>query len=467
MLDRFFTDLDPSFLIVINEWFIYALLGAMGFIYAEWLRPFVEDKKAAYTAAAVYAVPAVAFNLIPTESEAFAWPMKLLLLIVPFIVLYYMDHRRNPVQKLFLCTLFFVLRWLSIEIFSELSFYERDLILDFHLFRESITAIVLEFFAWAILQFAGNLFILHLAVKLLHRVYIRKNEEMSRKELVMLLAPASMILVVKPIIGAYYILWSDGIGNGSIKENIPGDGFKLMYCLLSYAALIVVVFFYEQIKSGREEAYAGEMLAHQIEENNRHIERVEALYDDMRSIRHDMGNHLTVLAGLMDRGDSEEAARYLHDLTGKLSEKETEFKTGNAVTDVIITEYAERFQEAGLSFECDLQYPKNVPVNAFDMSVILNNSLQNALENGTDFVKLSSFQKGSAYILDIRNGIVKKAEIDKDSGIPVTGKPGREHGYGIRNIRNVARNYKGDIDIRQITESGNRIVYILNVMLAA
>ena len=45
MLDRFFTDLDPSFLIVINEWFIYALLGAMGFIYAEWLRPFVEDKK--------------------------------------------------------------------------------------------------------------------------------------------------------------------------------------------------------------------------------------------------------------------------------------------------------------------------------------------------------------------------------------------------------------------------------------
>ena len=34
MLDRFFTDLDPSFIITVNTGFIYALLGAMGFIYA-------------------------------------------------------------------------------------------------------------------------------------------------------------------------------------------------------------------------------------------------------------------------------------------------------------------------------------------------------------------------------------------------------------------------------------------------
>ncbi|MCR4656077.1 MAG: GHKL domain-containing protein [Lachnospiraceae bacterium] len=461
-----FENFDPGYMLVIQEVFICVLLGSMGFAYAQWLKPFVKDNKTAYLTAAVYAVFAVLFNFMEWEDHLTVLP-KTILIIIPLLILCYSDHGRNPVQKLFLCTVFFILRWLSIEISSELSFFERDFVFEFRIFRESIKAIVFEFIAWQIIEIAGTLLLLYFAIKMLHRVYKRKSEEMAWKEFIMLLAPASMIMVVKPIIGAYYRLWSDGIGNGSIKENIPGDGYKLMYCLLSYAVLVVVIFFYEQIKNGREETYANELLAHQIDETNHHIERVESLYDDMRSVRHDMGNHLTVLSGLIDSGNCKEASGYLRDLTGRLSEKEPEFKTGNAVTDVILSEYAGQFRGAGLSFECDFRYPKNVPVKAFDLSVILNNGLQNALENGTGFVKLSSFQKGNAYILDIRNGISGKADIDKDSGIPFTSKQGREHGYGIRNIQNVARKYKGDIDIRQISGTGDGTVFVLNVMLAA
>ena len=120
-----------------------------------------------------------------------------------------------------------------------------------------------------------------------------------------------------------------------------------------------------------------------------------------------------MLTGLLNRGDHKEAVNYIEKLTGSLKTFEPSVKTGNAVTDVILSEYAEGFEKAGLDFRPSFRFPEGMSVNAFDVSVILNNALQNALENGKRFVRLSSLQKGNVYLLDIRNGI------DRGLGSPV------------------------------------------------
>lgn len=455
---------DPDLIPVIYEYVINTKLVAMAFIYWKWLSPFVREKRAAIGSAAAYAVLTAAFNF-PSFDTTFGLPLfPKLFYIIPVIVLYLLDKKRNPLQKVFLCSIFMILRWLVIEIFSELGFFERDLAFALELFRTSIPAILAEMAVWWLIDFFGTLLLLYYSLVFLQRIYRKKYEELSWRELIMLLAPISLIIAVKPIIRDYYTLWMDGIGNGSIQENIPGDFVKLLYCILSYAVLLVVISFYEQIKESREEEHARAMTGQQVTEMESHIRQVESLYDEMRSYRHDMGNHLTVLTGLLNRGDHKEAVNYIEKLTGSLKTFEPSVKTGNAVTDVILSEYAEGFEKAGLDFRPSFRFPEGMSVNAFDVSVILNNALQNALENGKRFVTLSSLQKGNVYLLDIRNGIDKKREADPGTGIPGTTKKEEGHGYGLSNIRNVALRYKGDIDIRQ-EEGEEGLEFVLIVML--
>ena len=48
--------------------------------------------------------------------------------------------------------------------------------------------------------------------------------------------------------------------------------------------------------------------------------------------------------------------------------------------------------------------------------------------------------------------------------MPETTKNEKGHGYGLKNIVNVARKYKGDLEIRQEERQG-KLYFILNVMM--
>ena len=463
---------DPKFILNINTFFIYLLLASMGFGYARWLKPFVANRYAAYATAGFYIAYTIFFNIIYTNEtyalDGFEYGIKAASLLIQISLLFFLDGKRNPLQKIFLCSVFLTIRWLVLEIFTEISFFERDLILDRWPFQSSITAIVLECIVWELLRLAGQLALLDYSIRLLLKVYQNKSEELKLQEFIMLLLPAVLVMSVRQIIADYFDLWSQGIENGTIKANIPFDGHKLVYCILSYLILIVTITLYEQLKNSRDAAYRQAILERQMEDTNRQIERIEGFYQEMRSLRHDMGNHVAVLEGLIERGRGEEAIDYVSKLKDSLREVQPEFPTGNAITDVIISEFAEKLRAYGGVLDCSLTYPVDTAIDAFDLSIILNNALQNALEASRacdgGWVSVSSAQNDRVYMLDIRNYAASKREISAETGLSPSTKKEEGHGYGLSNMRRVARQYKGDIDIRQEERDG-RVVYILHVML--
>lgn len=100
----------------------------------------------------------------------------------------------------------------------------------------------------------------------------------------------------------------------------------------------------------------------------------------------------------------------------------------------------------------EFYYPEDSCINAFDISVILNNALQNALENTppreTSRISVSSYRQNNAYMIEIRNSFSGNLQWDRQSGLPVTSRKKADgHGYGLANIRRVAEKYFGDIDI--------------------
>ncbi|MCH5254367.1 MAG: sensor histidine kinase, partial [Lachnospiraceae bacterium] len=115
-------------------------------------------------------------------------------------------------------------------------------------------------------------------------------------------------------------------------------------------------------------------------------------------------------------------------------------------------------------FTCDFFYPERNDINIYDTSVILNNAIDNAIEGASacenPYIKILSYRKNNAYMIEIRNSVKGRRIIDEDSGLPHTTKEGEGHGFGLANIRKVAQKYYGDIVIEQ--KDGE---FVLAVML--
>lgn len=445
---------------------IYTVFVLSGVCYARWLRPFCIKKQHAYLTAGSYTAVTIIINLLPWDTSRSL--LRLCVVAVPLIVLY-VTERRNLRQKIFLCTVFVVIRWLVAGIFTEISFFETRLMQEFEIFRTNVTAILTEYVVWKILWTTGILVVLNVAIRIVLKVYKRKNTDMTWQELIMLLAPMGALFFVKPLTLQYYELWSDGISQGYIRENIPGNVYRLCFYMLSFAAILVLISFYRQVKNRQEESYSMQILEQQLAENKRHMEQVEALYADMRALKHDMGNHVTTLEHLIEKGQKKEAAFYIEALKEGLSEAAPEVITGNPVTDVILSEYAAKCKEKAIPFEAGFLFPGKSDINAFDLSIVLNNALQNAMEASVQCenpaISIASVCKNNTYIVCVKNVIADKLPVDVETGIPFSTKKEGGHGYGLKNIRNVALRYKGDIDIRQEMDETGQWLCILHVML--
>ncbi len=190
----------------------------------------------------------------------------------------------------------------------------------------------------------------------------------------------------------------------------------------------------------------------QIENMKTHIEGVEKLYGDIRSLRHDMGNHIQMIERLMAAGSSAEASAYLERLKSEWKELAPEIRTGNPVTDMILLEKKKEAEARGIRFECDFYYPDGTGLDAFDISVLLYNALNNCLEsvNGEDpYIKIQAFRKNSVFVLFISNRFQGRLQMDAAEGLPLTTKTNGGHGIGLKNMRRVARKYMGDLSFEQ------------------
>ena len=97
---------------------------------------------------------------------------------------------------------------------------------------------------------------------------------------------------------------------------------------------------YQDIRAKQEENQQAKILGAQISSLRQHMEQVEGLYQNIRSIKHDMTNHVLTLEGLYEGNQAEEARAYSNCLKAELAQMTGEWETGNPVTNVILQESA-------------------------------------------------------------------------------------------------------------------------------
>lgn len=438
---------------------VIALLMITGIYFGKFVCPYIKKKKGAVAVSIVYITIMLVLYMIPPQIDNFS--AYLIGVIAAFLAMY-VEDRRNIYQKIFLAITFFSIRWLTVAMAARLD----DLVTKALVFRNmSAEKVWLQYGLYVgtrVLDIVLCIAFIAVAIGLINKAYIYKKDEMSVKEMVMLIIPSLVGVTGYGILQYYLMIYERDTGKNLIDTYGFYGALSFLHYLISIVAILVVIVMFQNWKEMQEEQRGQELVLNQISDMKKHIEEVEKLYRDIRSMRHDMGNHIQTLEHLVAHNNMDDATEYLEHLKNEWDEVSPEIKTGSPVIDVILMEKLREAKERQIRFLSDFHYPHNTKLNAFDLSVIMNNALNNCMENvsGDDpYISISSFRKNSIFMITIKNSFGGQLNFG-DSDLPETTKSGREHGMGLNNIRRVARMYMGDISLEQ----GNEEV-ILSIMM--
>ena len=438
---------------------VIALLMITGIYFGKFVCPYIKKKKGAVAVSIVYITIMLVLYMIPPQIDNFS--AYLIGVIAAFLAMY-VEDRRNIYQKIFLAITFFSIRWLTVAMAGRLD----DLVTKALVFRNmSAEKVWLQYGLYVgtrVLDIVLCIAFIAVAIGLINKAYIYKKDEMSVKEMVMLIVPSLVGVTGYGILQYYLMIYERDTGKNLIDTYGFYGALSFLHYLISIVAILVVIVMFQNWKEMQEEQRGQELVLNQISDMKKHIGEVEKLYRDIRSMRHDMGNHIQTLEHLVAHNNMDDATEYLEHLKNEWDEVSPEIKTGSPVIDVILMEKLREAKERQIRFLSDFHYPHNTKLNAFDLSVIMNNALNNCMENvsGDDpYISIYSFRKNSIFMITIKNSFVGHLNFG-DSDLPETTKSGREHGIGLNNIRRVARMYMGDISLEQ----GNEEV-ILSIMM--
>lgn len=228
----------------------------------------------------------------------------------------------------------------------------------------------------------------------------------------------------------------------------------------------------ELVQLGEEERKRA-ILENQMVQMQREIEEIQDIYTDMRGLRHDMKSHLESIAAVIRKiscKDKEELGNYIEKMETTVSRLDFAYRTGNPITDVIIHQKKQEAEKQDISFEADFTYPDKQQIDVYDIGIVLNNALENAIEasskvRGKKSISLRSYMKGNLFFIEVENYFWGEIIFDRETGLPVSSKADKQlHGLGMENIQRCARKYMGGIDVT-IHNTGSRKKFNLTIMM--
>lgn len=181
---------------------------------------------------------------------------------------------------------------------------------------------------------------------------------------------------------------------------------------------------------------------------------------EVRKLKHDMNNNILVLKNLIDKNNIDTAKEYLNELSIKIGKVSSTVYTKNYTLDSVLNIEAKKAQLYDISYKVSIISSHEIFISSIDISTILCNALDNAIEGAKDSKKKLIYisieiKKDRIYII-IQNSISETDNINLISNK----QDKKQHGYGLKNIKEIVNKYEGYIDFK-IDED----IFILDIKL--
>ncbi|HBZ65048.1 MAG TPA: hypothetical protein DEO89_10895 [Lachnospiraceae bacterium] len=226
----------------------------------------------------------------------------------------------------------------------------------------------------------------------------------------------------------------------------------LVICgVLLIAINFMTIYLYDNTIRNMQARKEKEILEVQNLCQQKQAESMHNVMEQIRGERHDFYKHLSSLRQMLAQGQYPTAQKYVDELCEERNAISAKIiaDTGNYILDSILNYEYERAKAYDIEICYDCEIPKELELSPKDMSIILMNLLDNAIEA----VRKEEEKKITCKI------VYRKPQLLIRVTNPCTGETGTvgkttkknavEHGYGLKNVQKAVDQYLGTMKVKK------------------
>lgn len=219
----------------------------------------------------------------------------------------------------------------------------------------------------------------------------------------------------------------------------------LSLCML-FLINIVTLFQYDRINEVYRKTLEQKKMEQRLAMYENQFEVIKKSQKNLRSLRHDLRNHLALLGNYIHKKDFENASSYLNQIEANLTSSKEFCHTKNIEIDSILNYLLNQAEQLHCDICTKIDVPRQRFMSDFDLNILLSNLLENALEALAKVEEriLKIYIKYDKKIIYISVYNSFDGKISKKGELFQTLKPDKDlHGYGLMNIQKTVEKYNG------------------------
>lgn len=284
--------------------------------------------------------------------------------------------------------------------------------------------------------------------KVLLMIVILALKKVFKSEKVIELSDKNSFLLVLIPAGSIYIM--------SVVFMLAYNARGKLAEIYSFIAVLVLLFinvliFYVYIKF-TDILYVKKMnllYERQLELCERHQEETEVSMLRVREVKHNMKNHFISIIGYVEKREYGELKKFINEVIeeGNLS-LSTVVNSGHIVVDSLV-EYWDRVAESqDIEFETEVCIPIELPFKGADISLILGNLFENAVEGaskaeGRKYIRFKMKYNRNNLLIVLENNYRGELKKLNEKKVLTTKEDVLNHGIGLVSVDRAIKKYQG------------------------
>lgn len=245
--------------------------------------------------------------------------------------------------------------------------------------------------------------------------------------------------------------------------------FHLLGIGVAFTLLLLIVLIH-RIGHTYEQKILLENRFYQEQVNKEQLELSNEAIQYIQFWKHDYNNHLITMAGLLKEEKYTELSDYLQQLQINIPEHFSNVLSGNAAIDAIVSSKMQMAKQAGINFQYSIIFPASCPLSDIELTAILGNMLDNALEACTNlilgdnkflpYIKLLIKPFRDMMQIKIINSSNGNYNYTQKGELCTTKEDNQFHGYGIKRVSDIVKNTNGILKIQ-----AEKDIFTVNILI--
>lgn len=333
--------------------------------------------------------------------------------------------RRTKPLKLFLLILLSIVLIFAIDFLS-------SLIISI-IIKTSVAELIQDYSSERIVALITSKLILFFTVDFLHKFSYKSK---TNKKANILLSMSSIIIVM---IAA--LMYFTQLINNKYNTNI----FNLLFFIIMLIMIVSVYFIIETIIKNEEKNNEYILIKQQNDLLNKYISEQEEVFISWKERIHNYKHKMIAINQMLLQKQYSDAEKYIEKELGLFNDKAFYVHTGNNTIDALLNNKMNFAKKYGIIFSTNISITGSLKISDMDLSVILGNLIDNAIEAVQSESEKNVYLQISAdetmFVIKIANTYTKP-ELTME-----TSKDKKFHGIGIKSVKNIVSGYNGEFTL--------------------